>query len=384
MGARRPDRPTSIRAPAAPTCGRLSPSPAPPRPWWVGCRRAGTASNPRRLDGVSTGAPEIAGRETCPELLLGMPNSRTPTLAVVVPADRSAADARPCLAALRASTRAARRADRGLRAGRRGPGGGPQRAVWPRERRADRVRRRRRPRSIPTPWSGSGALRRGPRPAALFGSYDDMPAAPGAVSQFRNLLHHHVHSPIAGPGRDLLGGARRHSPRAPSSEPAGSTPRASPRRRSRTSSSACACARAGARDRPRPRVCAARTSSAGRCASMVRDRFRAAAAFRGCGCSSSRLGSTALQPLAAHRLAALASVGRVAAALARGGRARRSPRWRRAVRSTAPFYRVARAPRWARGWRSPGSPCTSLHHLTAVAAVPVGAAQHLLAGRSPG
>ena len=29
--------------------------------------------------------------------------------------------------------------------------------------------------------------------AALFGSYDDCPAAPGLVSQFRNLLHHYVH-----------------------------------------------------------------------------------------------------------------------------------------------------------------------------------------------
>ncbi|MBX6314535.1 MAG: glycosyltransferase family 2 protein [Isosphaeraceae bacterium] len=29
--------------------------------------------------------------------------------------------------------------------------------------------------------------------AALFGSYDDQPAAPGLVSQYRNLLHHYVH-----------------------------------------------------------------------------------------------------------------------------------------------------------------------------------------------
>jgi hypothetical protein len=29
--------------------------------------------------------------------------------------------------------------------------------------------------------------------AAFFGSYDDRPAAPGIVSQFRNLLHHYVH-----------------------------------------------------------------------------------------------------------------------------------------------------------------------------------------------
>jgi glycosyltransferase involved in cell wall biosynthesis len=32
-----------------------------------------------------------------------------------------------------------------------------------------------------------------PNLAALFGSYDDRPEAPGVVSQFRNLLHHYVH-----------------------------------------------------------------------------------------------------------------------------------------------------------------------------------------------
>ena len=40
------------------------------------------------------------------------------------------------------------------------------------------------------------ALRRfdaDPQLAGLFGSYDDQPAAPGWVSQFRNLLHHYVH-----------------------------------------------------------------------------------------------------------------------------------------------------------------------------------------------
>jgi glycosyltransferase involved in cell wall biosynthesis len=34
---------------------------------------------------------------------------------------------------------------------------------------------------------------RDPSLSALFGSYDDSPAAPGIVSQYRNLLHHFVH-----------------------------------------------------------------------------------------------------------------------------------------------------------------------------------------------
>ncbi|MFM8893162.1 MAG: glycosyltransferase [Planctomycetia bacterium] len=36
-------------------------------------------------------------------------------------------------------------------------------------------------------------------PVAMFGCYDDEPAAQGVVSQFRNLLHHHVH--VSHPGR---------------------------------------------------------------------------------------------------------------------------------------------------------------------------------------
>jgi GT2 family glycosyltransferase len=48
--------------------------------------------------------------------------------------------------------------------------------------------------------------------AALFGSYDDRPAAPGMVSTFRNLLHHHVHHAGAGPATTFwagLGAVRR-------------------------------------------------------------------------------------------------------------------------------------------------------------------------------
>ena len=48
--------------------------------------------------------------------------------------------------------------------------------------------------------------------AALFGSYDDAPAAPSVVSVFRNLLHHHVHQAGAGPASTFwagLGAVRR-------------------------------------------------------------------------------------------------------------------------------------------------------------------------------
>ena len=45
-----------------------------------------------------------------------------------------------------------------------------------------------------------------PTLAALFGSYDDCPAAPGVVSRFRNLLHHHTHSSHPGPASTFWAG----------------------------------------------------------------------------------------------------------------------------------------------------------------------------------
>jgi GT2 family glycosyltransferase len=48
---------------------------------------------------------------------------------------------------------------------------------------------------------------------ALFGSYDDDPRPGGLVSDFRNLLHHHVHQTAAGPATTFwagLGAVRRN------------------------------------------------------------------------------------------------------------------------------------------------------------------------------
>jgi hypothetical protein len=50
--------------------------------------------------------------------------------------------------------------------------------------------------------------------AAAFGSYDDAPEGAGAVSRFRNLLHHHVHTNSPGPAETFwagLGAVRRES-----------------------------------------------------------------------------------------------------------------------------------------------------------------------------
>jgi GT2 family glycosyltransferase len=51
-----------------------------------------------------------------------------------------------------------------------------------------------------------------PELVAVFGSYDDSPAATGVVSGFRNLLHHHVHQESAGKATTFwagLGAIRR-------------------------------------------------------------------------------------------------------------------------------------------------------------------------------
>lgn len=51
-----------------------------------------------------------------------------------------------------------------------------------------------------------------PELTAVFGAYDDEPAAPQLTSRFRNLLHHHVHVSSAGPAETFwagLGAVRR-------------------------------------------------------------------------------------------------------------------------------------------------------------------------------
>ena len=51
------------------------------------------------------------------------------------------------------------------------------------------------------------ALEQDPAVGAVFGSYDDKPAAPGLVSQYRNLLHHCTHQRNAGEAETFWAGA---------------------------------------------------------------------------------------------------------------------------------------------------------------------------------
>lgn len=66
--------------------------------------------------------------------------------------------------------------------------------------------------------------------AAVFGAYDDEPAAPGLTSRFRNLLHHHVHSSSPGEAETFwagLGAVRREAFEAAGGFDAERFPRAS-------------------------------------------------------------------------------------------------------------------------------------------------------------
>ncbi len=59
-----------------------------------------------------------------------------------------------------------------------------------------------------------GHFIRDPHLAAVFGSYDAHPPAPGLISQYRNLLHHYVHQRNRGPAETFwagLGAIRREA-----------------------------------------------------------------------------------------------------------------------------------------------------------------------------
>jgi len=138
-----------------------------------------------------------------------MPNSAPPpepSLSVVVPATDRPPTLGRCVAAIKAG---GERPDELLVVG-DPPGAGPAEARNRGARRAggdvvvfvdadvevhpDAVRRVR------------AAFAREPTLTALFGAYDDDPAAPGSVSRVRNLLHHHVHVSSPGPASTFWAG----------------------------------------------------------------------------------------------------------------------------------------------------------------------------------
>lgn len=204
---------------------------------------------------------------------------------------------------------------------------------------------------------------------AVFGAYDERPAAAATVSRFRNLLHHHVHTAAAGPATTFwagLGAIRREAFDAVGGFDASRYPRAS----IEDIELGMRLHAAGRRIALDPRV---RGTHLKRW--TLRSMLRADLAARGAPWVALRLerggdGAAALNLAWRHRLAAAAAVMAAAAALT--GRGRLTALGLAAmIAPNARFYvLLARlgGPRLALA----GVPLHLLHHLTAAAAVPAG------------
>jgi hypothetical protein len=218
------------------------------------------------------------------------------------------------------------------------------------------------------------AFERDPELTAIFGSYDDSPSAPGVVSGFRNLLHHHVHTSSPGPAttfwaglgairRDAflsVGGFDERRFRRPSIEDIDLGVRLSA---------------AGARIRLDPGLRATH-AKAWTLAEMIRTDFAARGVPWVGLLIRTRSASAALNLSWRHRLsAAVCLVGALCAT-------RRKPAGAAAatvalVALNRPFYEllVRRRGRIEAGL---GVALHAIHHLTSIAAVPVGVAAHFL------
>ena len=209
--------------------------------------------------------------------------------------------------------------------------------------------------------------------AGVFGSYDDDPAAPGLVSRFRNLLHHHVHQQGAGPALTFwagLGALRRDA-----FDAAGGFDAARFRRPSiEDVELGLRLTAAGHRLALDPAIRGTHLK-AWTLSSMVRTDLLS----RGVPWVELALRTRSLPPTLnlgrRHRLSVAASV-----ALASGIAARR-PRLAVAAASVLlaanrDFYRLL-ARRLGPVGASAGVALHVLHHLTAAAAVPLGTAAHL-------
>ncbi|HWC27584.1 MAG TPA: glycosyltransferase family A protein [Solirubrobacteraceae bacterium] len=213
---------------------------------------------------------------------------------------------------------------------------------------------------------------------AVFGAYDEQPAARATVSRFRNLLHHHVHCGAAGPATTFwagLGAIRRDAFLAVGGFDAARYPRPS----IEDIELGMRLHAAGRRIALDP---AARGTHLKRW--TLRSMLRTDLAARGAPWVALRLerggpGSAALNLAWRHRRAAAAAA--LAAAGAAAGRGRLAALALAAmVAPNARFYALlARCggPRLALA----GVPLHLLHHLTAVASVPGGALLWLRAGR---
>jgi GT2 family glycosyltransferase len=303
-----------------------------------------------------------------------MPNPRSPDLAVVVPATDSPATLERCLAALRASSEPADELIVVEAPSGEGPAAARNRgvarahggvvafvdadvAVHP-----DALARLR------------AAFAADPALDAVFGAYDDAPSAPGSVSRFRNLLHHHVHANSAGEAQTFwagLGAMRREAFLAAGGFDAGRYPHPAVE----DIELGMRLRRDGARIVLDPEILGthlkrwslrsmARTDFARRGVPWTRLQLEAGSA------------SGALNLSAAHRASALASVALAGGLLARR-RLAAAVALATLVGLNRSFYRLL-ARRGGPRLLAAGVPLHVLHHLLAAAAVPVGVVAHAL------
>jgi GT2 family glycosyltransferase len=213
------------------------------------------------------------------------------------------------------------------------------------------------------------ALERDGELDAVFGAYDEHPAAASTVSRFRNLLHHHVHASAAGPATTFwagLGAIRREAFDAVG----GFDARRYPRPSIEDIELGMRMHAAGRRIALDPR---ARGTHLKRW--TLRSMLRTDLAARGAPWVALRLerggdGGAALNLAWRHRLAAVAAV--LAAAGAVAGRGRIAGLALVAmVAPNARFYALL-ARRGGVRLALAGVPLHLVHHLTAAASVPAG------------
>ena len=213
--------------------------------------------------------------------------------------------------------------------------------------------------------------------AAVFGSYDDTPAAPGTVSRFRNLLHHHVHASSPGPAETFwagLGAVRREALERAGGFDAERFPEAA----IEDVELGMRLRRAGAAIVLDPEVRGTHLKRWSLRSMVDTDLRRRGAPWtrlqleRGESSSALNLGWR-------HRLSAVASVALAAAALTRRPRAALAA-LAGLVALNHRFYALL-ARRGGPGLAAGGVALHVVHHLTAVTSVAVGAAGHALAGR---
>ncbi|MFL5950539.1 MAG: glycosyltransferase family 2 protein [Gaiellaceae bacterium] len=211
-----------------------------------------------------------------------------------------------------------------------------------------------------------------PELAAIFGSYDDAPPETGAVSGFRNLLHHYIHQQSPGEASTFwagLGAIRREVFLAAGGFDAERYPRAS----IEDIELGLRLARGGVRMRLDPALQGTHLKR-WTLGTMIRTDLRARGVPWVALLAREQASPSGLNLGWRHRLSAAASIGLVASLAGRRHR-QAALALGTLVVLNAPFYRLLlqrRGPAQAIA----GVGLHALHHLTGAAAVPLGLLEH--------